>query len=401
MEKIRILLLMLVTFPCLFSCTDYSVGQQPVDNVPPGKVTNVKVENIPGGAILTYKLPSDQDLLYVKATYFLKDTVKMEAKSSIFKDTLKVQGFGDTKQREVTLTAVDASGNESESVAVKVTPLTPPVVSIGESLVLSADFGGMTATWENPTKAEVSVRIDTINKNKEWETAETCYTSTLTGSGSVRGQDTIPRQYRVYVQDRWGNKSPYLIKELTPLYETQWDKSLWTNARLASDVDQTSGWVMEHIWDGIYGDVDNGFSCPPGTGKWPVTITINLGTVGKISRIKYYQRGYLAIFQEGNLKRFEVYGATKKNYVDDLSKWTLLGSFTSHKPSGLPFGQWTAEDKDVACYSGENFTFPIALSVPIQFIRIRVLETWAGGDNFQIGELFVYGDNRPIFGANN
>ena len=56
-------------------------------------------------------------------------------------------------------------------------------------------------------------------------------------------------------------------------------------------------------------------------------------------------------------------------------------------------GQHSAEDDDVALTSGENFIMP--LDVPaVRWIRIRVLRTWTGGDNFQIGELFVFGDNR-------
>ena len=67
-----------------FACNEEPIGQQPIDNVPPGPISNVKVENTPGGAILTYSLPQDEDLLYVKAVYSLKDGVMSEARSSLY-----------------------------------------------------------------------------------------------------------------------------------------------------------------------------------------------------------------------------------------------------------------------------------------------------------------------------
>jgi hypothetical protein len=100
------LLLVVLSF-IAFGCSEEPVGQQPIDNVAPGAITDVKVDNIPGGAILTYKLPSDEDLLYVKAIYILKDGVKSESRASMYTDTLKVAGFGDMLPREVTLIAMN------------------------------------------------------------------------------------------------------------------------------------------------------------------------------------------------------------------------------------------------------------------------------------------------------
>ena len=50
-------LLLVVLVFIAFACKDEPVGQQPLDSVPPGAISNVKVQNTPGGAILTYKLP--------------------------------------------------------------------------------------------------------------------------------------------------------------------------------------------------------------------------------------------------------------------------------------------------------------------------------------------------------
>lgn len=375
-----------------WSCSEAPIGQQPVDSVAPGAVSNVEVKNIPGGAILSYTLPDDEDLLYVKALYNLKDGMA-EAKSSLYNDTIKVLGFGDTEPCEVSIIAVDRSRNESTPVKVTVNPEEPPVLTIGKTLNMVQDFGGVQGQWVNKNRDEVTVHILREDEYGDYQPLETFYTTVVEGSGAARGLDTIPMNFGIYVKDRWGNVSPTLYKELTPMFETSFDRSKWADAKLPNDIGDTQGWNISRIWDNIYGPGDNGFSSPGGTGVWPQSITIDLGTVGKISRLLLYQRGDAYIFAEGNPKIFEVYGAKEYDPTGNWDSWTLLGSFESVKPSGLPLGQHSAEDDAVALTTGEDFIMP--LDVPaVRWIRIKVIRTWAGGDNFQIGELFVFGDNR-------
>lgn len=375
-----------------WSCSEAPIGQQSIDSVAPGAVSNVEVKNIPGGAILSYTLPDDEDLLYVKALYNLKDGMA-EAKSSLYNDTIKVLGFGDTEPREVSIIAVDRSRNESAPVKVTVNPEEPPVLTIGKTLNLVQDFGGVQGQWVNKNRDEVTVHIVQEDEYGDYQPLETFYTTVVDGRGAARGLDTIPVNFGIYVKDRWGNVSPTLYKELTPMFETSFDRSKWADAKLPNDIGDTQGWNISRIWDNIYGPGDNGFSSPGGTGVWPQSITIDLGTVGKISRLLLYQRGDVYVFAEGNPKIFEVYGAKEYDPTGNWDSWTLLGSFESVKPSGLPLGQHSAEDDAVALTTGEDFIMP--LDVPaVRWIRIKVIRTWAGGDNFQIGELFVFGDNR-------
>ena len=51
------------------------------DSDVPGPVTSPVVENLPGAAVITYGLPQDQDLLYVKAEYDLPSGVHVVTKS--------------------------------------------------------------------------------------------------------------------------------------------------------------------------------------------------------------------------------------------------------------------------------------------------------------------------------
>jgi hypothetical protein len=65
----------------------------------------------------------------------------------------------------------------------------------------------------------------------------------------------------------------------------------------------------------------------------------------------------------------------------------------SIKPSGLPLGQLSIEDEEQA-RNGEDFTNN-PNNPPVRYIRILAKRTWANGANFQIGEVEIYGDNRP------
>lgn len=142
MNKYRILQALLVT-SLIFTLGCEEIVREPLskDGTPPGPVTAPAVKNIPGGALITYQLPNETDLLYVKAEYELSNGVKVETKSSIYTNSVKVEGFGDTKEREVKLYAVDRSENVSSPITVKVQPQTPPVHAVKNTMSIIPDFG--------------------------------------------------------------------------------------------------------------------------------------------------------------------------------------------------------------------------------------------------------------------
>lgn len=375
------------------ACNEEPVGQQPTDNIPPGAVSDVKVENIPGGARLTYSLPDDEDLLYVKAVYSRKPDEESESRTSLYRDTLKVEGFGDMQPREVRVIAVDRSRNESAPVTVTVQPLEPEVITIGQTLELTADFGGVQAYWENKNRAEISVTVLQENDSlMEYVPIETFYTSMAEGRGTARGLDTIPGKFGVYVQDHWENRSEVKYYELTPIYETLFDRLKFRDASLPGDGPHYGGgWALSKAWDGIWG-ADQGYSSAGGSGIWPQSVTIDMGVLGQISRIRIHQRMGSYVFSEGNLRIFEVWGCETLDPTGSWDSWTKLMDCESIKPSGLPSGENSNEDIAVA-RDGEDF-INSPQNPKVRYIRIRVLRTWGGGSNIQITEVEVFGDNR-------
>ncbi|MDR1156676.1 MAG: DUF4959 domain-containing protein [Bacteroidales bacterium] len=324
-----------------YACDEEPIGQQPTDSVPPGAVSDVKIENTAGGAKMTYTLPDDEDLLYVKAV-FLRNGEVCESRTSLYKDTLKVEGFGDTQPREVKIMAVDRSQNESAPVSVTVEPLEPPVITIGKSMSLETNFGGIDLMWENNNRAEVSVVVlQESDSLMEYIPLETFYSSRADGKGAIRGMDTIPYKLGAYVQDHWGNRSEVKYVELTPLFETLFDRLKFRDATLPNDArPYNSTWSLPHLWDGIWGG-ETGYSSLAGTGIWPHSITIDMGVLGRISRVRVHQRMGASdqlVFGGGNLLLFEVWGCETLDPSGGWDSWTKLMDCESVKPSGLPNG---------------------------------------------------------------
>ena len=63
----------------------------------PEQVYDVTVKPTPGGAILKYKMPKDENLLYVKAVYQIETGAVHTANASCYEDSLVLEGFGEGK----------------------------------------------------------------------------------------------------------------------------------------------------------------------------------------------------------------------------------------------------------------------------------------------------------------
>jgi hypothetical protein len=387
--KNTVLILTLIAL-ALAGCKEDPVGQQPLDSVRPGEVTQVTVKNIPGGAVLYYVPPRDEDLLYVKAIYKLNDGLESETRASLYTDSLVIQGFGDTADRDVDVIAVDRSRNESAPVKVGIAPLEAPVVTIGATLDLLPDFGGVHAYWDNPTRSEISIVLLREDHNKEYVPLETFYSSARVGDGAKREMDTITANFAVYVQDRWQNRSEKKYYTLTPIFETRLDRNKFKVVELTGDAGAAGGWPKTNMWNDQFGD--NGYSSPANSGIWPHSFTMDLGVLAKMSRVRIFQRLGPYIYAEGNPRKFEVWGCETLDPSGSWDNWTKLMDCTSIKPSGQPINQNSAEDIDRAT-NGEDFISP-PTNPKVRYLRFRVSQTWAGGDNFQISELQIFGDAR-------
>lgn len=385
---------LLLTGAALAGCKDKLAGPQDDGSGAPGPVSAVTVERLPGAVRLQYSLPTDKNLQHVKAVTEINGKQR-ETKASVYQRTLELEGFGDTTEHEVKIYSVSRGEIASQPVAVKVKALPPPVQTVSESLEMRADFGGATVEFSNQSEADLSIIMLAKNDAGEWEDADALYTKKKSGYFAVRGYDTIPRQFGVYVRDRWDNRSDTLIKELKPVYEKQLDRTKFFEYYLPTDEKAAWGWVMPNIWDGIIvnnSDVDKpGFHTSPGP-RWPQWFTFSLGVTAKLSRFRYWQRGSWVSFTDRNIKKFELWGSNEPAKDGSWTGWTLLLQGESVKPSGLPSGTNTAEDLALIG-AGEEFVFPPGTPA-VKYIRMKVLETWGGNDSFYIMQVAFWGTDR-------
>lgn len=370
----------------------------------PGVITNVTVENGHGQAKLTYTLPGDKDLAYVKAVYELASGKTREVKASAYTNSLLVDGFGDTSEHTVQLFTVSKGEVTSAPVTVKVKPLENPIWAVYRNMKVLADFAGVRVITQNPARAEVSI-IAMIDTTYEYVLLQGIYTQADSISRAIRGLSISPKKIAVFVRDRFLNSTDTLFTTLTPLYEAPLPKSgyrtmtpvVWPgDSRMDNSSSGTAGVGINKIWDG---DVINWPSCLAGvpTNLTPQSFTFDLGVVAQLSRIviwdypEYLNNGR-AYYYRGCMKRFEVWGSSNPAPDGSWDSWTKLGTYAEEKPSKSAYGVQTTEDYDVA-YAGFSWDFKI--DVPkMRYLRVRCLENWMGTTFPMISEVQVYGDAR-------
>lgn len=356
----------------------------------PAPVSDVEVERLPGGAILSYSLPRDKNILYVKAVYEIRKGVEREVKSSYYKNYLQIDGFPDTATYQVKLYAVSRGEELSEPVTVAVTPLTPPVRSVFETLTLQETFGGVRISFENDSEAKIVLTVLAQDSTGDFVPAETFYTERLKGNFSARGFAPEPKRFGVFVRDRWNNHSDTLFSDLTPWFERELDKSKFREVLFPSDTYEGHvGSRLSNLWNGLTGHGGGEiFHTKPGTGL-PQWFTFDLGVTTVLSRFRLHHRDGNADgpYTGGDPYIYEIYGSNEPS--DDWESWTLLTTCQSVKPSGSG-PQVTTEDKEFAVVQGEDFDFPPGIP-PVRYLRFKIEKVWGPLDHHYIAELTFWG----------
>lgn len=401
MKRILIFISILITIILIVaSCSKALESHLPVDNNPaiPAQVSNVTVVNGNGNAKLTYTLPNDSNLLYVKAVYTITTGQQFEFQASYYNNSLLVEGFADTLEHEVKLYSVSRSNILSAAVTVKIKPLVSPIWQVYRSIQVVNAFGGYNLTAFNASKANISIIVTKLNVFNEYEADnnKSVYTNTDSILSKTRGLDTLTYRFGFLVKDRWGNKTDTMYINIKPLYETEMSKANFSTFTLPGDASEvTNGAALQYMWDNKLGWPYTSFTNQTGTGgTGPHMVTFSIGVTAKISRvwIRPFPEG-TSFYYLSTMKRFEIYGASAPNLSGALDNtWTLLGSYTVTKPSGLPYGTDNATDQATAA---AGFSWEANITAPkVKYIRIRCLENFGGGTNQSINELSVYGDPR-------
>ncbi len=358
----------------------------------PANVSDIAVEPLPGGAKITYSLPSTPGLLYVKAEYEWPAGVKRESRASLYGDSLIIRGLGTTGEVNVNIYSVGSGEVASAPTQVKIKPLDPPVITTFASLGVQEDFGGVYVSFENPSKADLVISLLAKDERGDWFPVDAHYTNRDQGGFSVRGQESKPTDFGVFVRDRWNNKSDTIAVNLTPIYERQLE-----GLRVINFPTDVSTFYSNNNFTRLF---DNNFSDPSGvkhtavgTGL-PQWFTIDLGESTKLSRLKYWMRGIVAnptyLYGFGNPQRWEVWGSNNPDPDGGWTQWTKIMDCEAVKPSGLPAGQYTTEDREVGA-AGLDYAFP-SDTPPMRYLRWKTNKVFGDVTYVHIIEIAFWGE---------
>jgi hypothetical protein len=389
MKSIKTIIACMLALACFYGCSETEL--QPIENnsKAPGKVNVTDIENTPGGAVITYILPSDPDLLYVMARYEEKG-ISREFKASFYTNKLTIDGLSKEEEYIIELTAVNRSGKSSEIVPVKIYPLTPPVRGVFESLNGAPTFGGIEITYENPSKAFVAIGVLTTDEKGEFYEHDTYYSSEAAAKFSVRGFGDQEREFRLYVKDKWGNVSDTTSFKVMPIRETELDKNLFREMRLKGDADPTAwGGQLRYIWNGQVMEEEGIHTGNVSTGV-PMYSTFDLGVVATLSRFKLWiMMNDKHMYNDVSPRNYEVWGRSEPIDANDdgdfFPHWFKMGEIENIKPSGLPVGTLTDDDR-AAARRGDELVFNYN-EFTTRYIRIRCLRNWSGNTNMCFSEV--------------
>ncbi len=385
MKRINIVLFSVLL---LASCTDKELNPTSPSLGKPGVITDVSVEATPGGAVVTYRIPGSEDILGVKAVYTISNGNKQEVSSSFYDNKLAIVGYDDMLEHTAELYVFNRALELSDPVKVTFTPLESPLSTVRKSLNIVSDFGGAQFQWSNELKAPVVFEFLAADSIGQMITRRISSSEADTMIQSIRGFMPEARRFAVIVNDQWGNYSDTIAKTLVPLFEEEIPKADMSIMKLGSDASFTNWEGMDNFL--IDDDRDNfGHSA---NSSLPAPFTIDLGVDAKLSRIVMFQRFFSDDYYNwGNPKTFEVYvSATKPAQNGDWNDWTKVMDCEIVKPSGLPIGTLTDEDKALA-QEGHEFAFPLDLP-PARYMRIKILSTWGGTTFTHPAEVDVFGE---------
>ena len=397
MKTIKILAILLIPIITLIGCKD----DENQDSTPPGSLTIENITPTNGGGIISYTLPNDSDILFVRAEYTNSLGIDVYRVSSSHNDSIEIDGLNQNTPVQVRLFVIDENENMSQPVDVEFTPLPSFIFLVQESISIAPELGGVKIEWDNIAEKTVYVHLHIVNGGEE----EIRILSSNSASESifVRGLESVEMTFLTKVEDFDGNITDLEEKAtLTPLFEEMIDKSTWT---LMSQLSVNgNAWEGETtaFWDDIVDTAetnsDNSYFIiwrdqNGGTLDWPLDIVINLNKNVRIHRFKVWQRafwyngptGIPYYYQEENMRSFDLYASN--NSVD----WTLLGQFDIGDPSDEN-GNIPQDFIDTAA-DGHDFDLE-GVSEKFNYLKFSITSNY-GSDTY------VHGSEITLWGLDN
>ena len=163
MKKNIILVILTIFIATLLGCVD----DKNRDSIPPGILTIENITPTNGGGVISYQLPSDSDILFVRAEYTNSLGFDVYRVSSSHNNSIEIDGLNQNTPINVRLFVVDENENISQPVEVEFTPLPSFIYLVQESISITPDLGGIKIEWENIAEKTVYVHLHIVNSSDE------------------------------------------------------------------------------------------------------------------------------------------------------------------------------------------------------------------------------------------
>ena len=199
MKTSKILSILLISLVILFGCKD----DENQDSTPPGSLTIENITPTNGGGIISYQLPDDSDILFVRAEYTNSLGVDVYRVSSSHNNSIEIDGLNQNTAITVRLFVVDENENISQPVEVEFIPLPSFIFLVQESITITPDLGGVKLEWENVAEKTVYVHLHIVSGSDE--EIRILSSNSLTESIFVRGLESVEMTFLTKVEDFDGN----------------------------------------------------------------------------------------------------------------------------------------------------------------------------------------------------
>jgi hypothetical protein len=410
MNKVNIIfyLVLLLFIQFIASCGEENVRS----SEKPSPLTEYEVTPINGGAVITYKVPNDPNVLCVTAEYF-RNGQKFIERSSYHKNSLRIEGFKVIEPVEVTLYTENSYEDRSEPVTIKFTPLKGLVDLAKESMQIYTTFGGIKVSWDNNSNTELRVHLLAYIDGKL--SKEEIYFSAYSQDSHVyRGYESVATKFAIVIGDKWQNVSDTIFYETTPIFEMEIPKP-WGDMRAYVYGDNTTDYGPTHtfskFFDGLIGWGSVGYlNKARSEGN---SFTFDLKEEFILNRFKFWPSlrfgELMDVYGNVNLIEFSMWGSpvldtTKPNSYWENNEdptgtfkedWVYLGYFVRERLDLQ--GATDAEIAQRGAVDGDEFILPENLG-PVRYIRFFA-EANAGGkpvpnNYWQLGELSFFGTNQ-------
>jgi hypothetical protein len=270
------------------------------DTLPPGEPLFLSSKPLPGGATVFFRVPEEEDLLLVEASYVNMEGNLTKCHSSVYTDSLDILGFATEGSHEITLVSIDRAGNRSTPVVRSVTSLEPPIVTVAKSVQVLSSFSAFMVKWEDEVRANFNVIVDLYYAKdgvptQSTVTFDTNSTETQT-IDNIQLADTEPLRAKVTLKDNWHNTVASTDTTIALMTDVGIAKTKWSipaPGTIIGGVIQVDGnrsfGRMSYIIDGMTEkDAANNYMLTQTSNPW--NVIIDMGEYRELSRVRTFQR---------------------------------------------------------------------------------------------------------------